>query len=246
MYLFTNGSYINNIYLYYKLTQPILCKYNFAYQITSKESYNKIISLLSYLDLSSSINITNSNKLKLSINPTWSIKTLPDIVCSTDQPLKRNVLLPSLEQIELAPNITDLNPINCLCHDQTRIVNLPDIILKINDNQYNLTQWTGNNQVWCSFSQSPGYYLYAYLYIFYHRSILLISQTSKDPDIDHHLDLDLSSIYEHNNIIQDEYGRIDCGEYNPNFNSVKIMNTPSNINESLISIETISKCQHIA
>lgn len=238
MYLSINF-YLNNIYLYQKLSGPVLCKNNFAYNILDNNPH-KITCLLSNFDTRDTISILNGQKLKLNINPMWGLKNLAERAIKANQPIKRNVLIPSTDDIELINDTVDLNPINCLCHDKTHIRQIPEITISIGTADYTFTEWTGNNQVWCSIIDDSSYYTYAYIYIFYNKSVLLISQTPKDPDNHQYFDLDLMSIYEHQNYVKDEYGRIDCNEYHPIFNDLTILSAPSNrhIDQTFLKIKT--------
>lgn len=238
MYISINY-YLNNIYLYHKNPGPILCKNNFAYKIDAGETYNKIICLISNTSTRDSISLVDNKKIKLNINPIWGLANISQAIKLVDRPIKKNILIPNLQDISLIDEKVDLNAINCLCHDNTHIFNIPSIKIDIQNNSYLLKDWTGNNQVWCSMIENGAFFIYAYLYIFYDKSILLISQTPKDPDINHYFDLDLMSIYYHNSIVQDEYGRINCSEYKPRFSDIKVLNTPTDKDiTSNISIDT--------
>lgn len=233
MYLSINY-YLSNIYLYHKNQEVMLCKNNFVYNISPNNKYNKIISLITNNKNRDIISVFESDKIKLNINPMWG---LPQEQCK-DIPIKKNILIPNTQFLDLAPNITDLNAINCLCQDHTYIVHIPDIAVSFGNERYIFNNWTGNNQIWTSMTETTIHYIYAYLYIFYNHSVLLVSQTHKDPDMNHYFDLDIMSIYQHNNFIQDEYNRIDCSSYMPEFNSIDILYNPPNYKNNLV-IETI-------
>lgn len=243
MYLLINNYYTNNIFLYQNLNKQILCKNNFSYQLIPSHTYHKMIVMLSNSGIhTSSINIIDSNKIKLSINPSWCLPDNTQTKITKHQNIIRNILLPNNNDIQLAQNHSDLTSLNCLCHDQTRILNIPDIHISIDNKQYIFDKWIGNNQIWCAFTQDGEYFIYAYLYIFYNHSILLVSKVLQEPEINLYYDLDLCSRYDHTNMVYDEYGRIDCSNYNPSFSDIQILNTPINSNPPAVSIST--KCHH--
>jgi hypothetical protein len=232
--------YLNNIYLYKKFNETVICKNNFAYNIIKNLQYQKITGLISNIETRDTLKIFENNKTELVLNTVWGLKNfaLPE-----NQPyksIKRNILIPSFDHINLYSNNVDINSINCLCHDNTHIINLPDIILTINNQKYQFTEWYGNNQVWCSSLEDTSFYSYAYLYIFQKQSILLISQTSKNLE-DDQLDLDLISIYDHHQYIEDEYERFDCNKHKPIFNTYQILKSPRNCNytNDAMQIDTI-------
>lgn len=239
MYLSINFN-TPNLYLYQKNTGPTICKNNFAYKITSNEHYNKITSIISNLDSRDIVQIFDNDKIKLMINPIWCLKKFSKL--SLDSGVKKNILLPNINDLDLFNENIDLNSINCLCHDNTYITAIPNITLTINNTEYIFVEWTGNNQIWCSAIEDEIFYTYAYIYIFSHRSILLISQTPKEIDHHHYFDLDLISYFDHKNLIEDEYNRIDCHNYYPNFSSISILNNPPNrsLDNSIIKIQTDS------
>ena len=240
MYLSVNF-YLNNIYLYQKNSGAIICKNDFAYPITKNEEYSKITAIISNAKSNDLISIYDNDHINITINPLWSLKNKDSI--TTDNPIKKNILIPPLENISLVQKDPDLNAINCLCHDETHIINIPDIILNINDNVYVFDEWTGYNQVWCTMKENHFFYTYAYLYIFNNQSILLISQTQKGLENNHYFDLDIMSTYTHTDIIHDEYNRINCHNYRPVFSDLNILNFPlnQNLNRSSVSIETTQK-----
>jgi hypothetical protein len=240
MYLSVNF-YLNNIYLYQKNSGSLICKNDFAYPITKNEEYSKITAIISNAKSNDLISIYDNDHINITINPLWSLKNKDSI--TTDNPIKKNILIPPLANINLVQKDPDLNTINCLCHDETHIINIPDITLNINDNTYVFDEWTGYNQVWCTMKENHFFYTYAYLYIFNNQSILLISQTQKGLENNHYFDLDIMSTYTHTNIIHDEYNRINCHDYHPVFSDLNILNFPlnQNLNRSSVSIETTQK-----
>lgn len=233
---------IKNIYLYQKYSGPVICKNNFSYKITNNEIYNKIIGIISNFSNRDILQIFDNDKIKISMNTTWCLKNLKNI----DQSIKRNILIPNIQYLDLFDNNIDLNDINYLCHDNTHIIDIPDITIIINGISYLFSQWTGNNQLWCCALENSINYTYAYLYIFPQKSILLVSQTLKNSE-NHYSDLDIMSISDHNNIIQDEYGRIDCYNYEPVFSKIDILNNPTNqfIEPDQIIVETKTKCHTV-
>lgn len=224
MYLSANY-YDNNIYLYHKPSGPILCKNNFSYKMTDTVTYNKITCLISTINHKDNIQIYNNDHISLSINSLWSLSQNPTL--SQHPIVKRNILIPSIDDINLTKNHVDLNPINCLCQDNTHIINLPQITIHIQNQEYIFRNWVGNNQVWVSSNNIDMFYAYAYLYVFHSHTILLVSRTSTAAE-DILLDTDISFTYKHTNSICDEYNRIECDKYYPQFSlsNLKILNAP--------------------
>lgn len=237
MYLSINY-YLNNIYLYQKNHTTSICKNGFAYPIMANQDYIKIISIISNTNNNDLINITNTESLPLSIPTLWGLKNKNNI--NIDNPIKKNILMPKKELLELIIKNPDINSINCICQDQTHILTLPHIILKINNTEYLFDNWTGYNQTWCCMNESDLFYSYAYIYVFREHSILMISQTPKNCEDNHYMDLDLYSIFLHNNFIQDEYNRFNCHNYRPHYSNLQILNAPTNqtLDINNISIET--------
>lgn len=242
MYLSINF-YLNNIYLYKKLNETTICKNNFAYNLVKNLEYQKIIALISNIETRDTLKIFENNKTELILNTVWGLKNFASPENQPHRSIKRNILIPSFNHINLYPNNIDINSINCLCHDNTHIINLPDILLNINNQTYEFNEWYGNNQIWCSSLEDTLFYSYAYLYIFQKQSILLISQTSKNLE-DDQLDLDLISTYDHSQYIEDEYDRFDCHKYKPVFNTYQILKSPKNCNHTNESIQIDTVYSH--
>jgi len=220
--------YYDNLYLYHRNNSSILVKNDFAYKITENEHYNKITSIISHTNTRDIIEIFDNDKIKINLNCTLLAKTL---VTDDNSSIKQNILIPNIKQIQLYNQHPDLSSINCLCHDNTYITNLPTINIKIAQNSYSFKNWIGNNQLWLAYDEDIYYYLYAYIYIFYDYSILLVSRTEKNNDSNHLLDLDFSCIYTHSNQIKDEFSRIDCSNLSLNFsdkNNITILHSPIN------------------
>jgi hypothetical protein len=219
--------YYDNLYLYHKNYNSILIKNNFAYKITENESYNKITSIISHANTRDTLEIFDNNKIKINFN---CIALIEKLLKNCELPIKQNILIPNIKNIQLYNQHPDLNSINCLCHDTTYIINLPNITVKIAQNSYYFKNWIGNNQLWLAHDEDIYYHLYAYIYIFSNYAILMVSRTEKNNDSNHLLDLDFSCIYEYSNTIKDEFSRIDCSNMSFDFNNsnITILHSPLN------------------
>ena len=214
----------NNIYLYNKPFESILCKKNFSY-VMNEDIYNKITCVIQDHKSDDVIKLYNDNIIPITFKSGWTNKK---------DNIKKNILIPPSNLIEPSENTVDLNTINCLCQDSTRINKLPNILFTVRDRLHKFHQWVGYNQVWVSAIDHEEYMVHAYLYYFRTKCILMISAQDKNTDET----IDIMSIYQNPNFIHDEFQRINCTEYQPIFNSFNILYKSLNFNSSNITITT--------
>jgi len=226
MYLTLNFHH-DNIYILHNNHKSKLIKNNYLYSLTNK--YTKIISVLNNNQIDT-IKITEDSKLPININTNWSL--------SKDSNIKK-ILLPPANKINLIDTNIDLNNINCICQDQTSIRKLPKINIINNNNIFTLSKWTGNNQTWVSHTSYKEYVIYGFLYIFLDKAIFMSSIYKNTSDINEFNDLDIMSIYQYDDISQDEFNRINCVDLKMQFDTCDILHRPlTEIIENL-KIETI-------
>lgn len=229
MYVSINYSK-DNTYLVKTDQNLTLCKNNFSYSLNNK--YNKIIGIIQNLQTIDTITISEIDYIPLNINTNWGIGGDQNDI------IKKNILLPSIKNIDLIHKTPDLNTINCLCQDHSNISHLPKITLNIDNDTVFFKKWTGYNQIWCCNSIYNNYIAYAYLYFFQSKAIFMCSISNNETEINHHNDLDIISVYNYNNSIRDEFGRINCNHLKADFNTTEIINIPLDRIINQINIKT--------
>lgn len=216
MYL-TSNFHPDNIYIFNNNHSSKLLKNNYSYNLTDK--YTKIISILNNTNQIDTIQIIDDQKLSLNINTNWSLNKNNNI---------KKILLPSDNQIDLIDVNIDLNNINCICHDKTSIKNIPKITIIINNEDYifDFKQWTGYNQTWVANNSHKEYTAYGFLYFFRTKAIFMASIYQASTSINQFNDLDIISTYHYQEMIYDEFNRINCSKLLINFDKCQILHQP--------------------
>lgn len=215
----------NNIYLYKKNHQSLLCKKDHSYTL-DPDKYNKLIFLTPNHKNNDTIKLYKNNSLPISFNSSWSISKNYMV----DDSLQKNILIPPSNLIEYTETNPDLTSINSLCQDNTRILHLPSVLCYIKDKQFIFAKWTGFCQTWSSIYEDTDNLAYANLYFFKNKSILMISVQEKNIEHNDFFDLDIMSVDHHPNLTHDEFDRIDCNNHLPKFSTATILQTPINQN----------------
>lgn len=225
----------NNIYLYKKDHRSLLCKKNHSY-ILDPNKYNKLIFLTTQAKNNDIIKLYENSKIPISFNSNWSISK--DYI--VEDSFQKSILIPPSDLIENSDTIQDINSINNLCQDDTRITHLPTILCYVKDKQFIFSKWTGFCQTWSALYEDPDNLAYAYLYFFKNKSIFMVSIREKNINHNHFFDLDIMSVDDHPNLIHDEFNRINCSEHYPKFSQPSVLQSPisQNITENSIKILT--------
>jgi len=229
MYLSINNCQ-TNAYLIKKQNRIILAKKNHFYKIS--EGYNKIIGTINNKNNGDIISITQAGFIGISLNTNWCFKN------NEINLTKTNILLPSDEDLHLAPFNKDIHTMNCLCKNSTNIKKLPTIYVNINNSMFRFDKWTGYNQAWVSIQIIESFIGYGYLYVFRDQAIFTASFSVNNEEINHHNDLDIISKSTFTNTTKDIHGRIDCNNLEINFQNLEILNQPLSLKTDTISIKT--------
>ena len=217
----------NSTYLYKTHTQTVFCKSGHSYSLLN--TFTKIINISNSCEHNDLIKIYESNHIPITLNTSWG-KELGKYT------YKRNILIPPIDLILLPQNNIDINAINCLCQDSTRLINLPSITCKINNESYHFKKWNGYNQLWTSYSINEGYIAHAMLYFLQNNAIFMCSVTKDDNEVNDYLDCDFMSISNYSNSSRDEFNRIDCSDLSLCFNNIHLLHIPVDKKIELIDI----------
>lgn len=207
----------NNTYLYKTNTNTVLCKKDHSYSLLDK--YIKIISISNISEHNDLIKIYDTDKIPITLNTSWG-KSLEKTI------YKRNILIPEKDLLLLSQDNIDINSINCLCQDNTRLVNLPTIQCDVNEKSYSFKKWHGYNQLWSSFCIVDSYIAHGLLYFLNNNAIFMCSITKDDDEVNDYLDCDFMSISNYNSISRDEFNRVNCNNLNLCFDNISLLQIP--------------------
>ena len=207
--------------------QTVCCKNDYSYALSN--NYTKIINISSILKHNDLIKIYSSDTIPIVFNTSWGGNLDKQIY-------KKNILIPPIDLLSLSSNNIDINSINCLCQDNTRLMKLPQIKCEINNETYVFKKWNGYNQLWSAYCINNDCIGHATLYFLQDSAIFMCSITKNDDKLSDYLDCDFMSISNYNNTSRDEFNRIECSDLNLCFDNIGLLQIPVDKKIELINI----------